>query len=157
MADWSKNYDRCKLCGSTKYPHHARGLCTACHAEVLGRGHGEELLTCNACHDAHQQVGTGLLADTTTASCRECHDEVAAGKTVHPALEDGCEACHDPHSEENVAQARASCLECHEMGGDEELSSLHGNLSLKPAVCAVCHPPHASGYEKPELARGFSA
>jgi predicted CXXCH cytochrome family protein len=38
------------------------------------------------------------------------------------------------------------------MGGDKELSSLHGNLSLKPANCAVCHPPHASDHER--LVRG---
>ncbi len=32
---WSREYDRCKICGSTEHRHYARGLCRNCYRKEL--------------------------------------------------------------------------------------------------------------------------
>ncbi|MBE0616481.1 MAG: cytochrome c3 family protein, partial [Proteobacteria bacterium] len=122
--------------------------CAACHGEVLRHGHRGELADCTACHDPHRPLSTGLLKQGVDGQCGECHAEVAEGRTVHAALDEGCQGCHDPHSDQDVDRAGASCGQCHDFRNDAELGSLHGNLSLKPGSCGACHPPHASPFDR---------
>ncbi|RMG97403.1 MAG: hypothetical protein D6708_01500 [Candidatus Dadabacteria bacterium] len=124
------------------------GLCLNCHGPVVEHGHGEELSACTDCHDPHDRTDRGLLAADPSPRCRECHEGIDQGNTVHPALEEGCQGCHDPHADDNRAKARASCAGCHDLAGDEELSALHGGLSIPPGACSRCHPPHTAAEDR---------
>ena len=130
----------------TMTPVSAPALCTRCHDDVLEGGHGGELEDCLGCHDPHGDGGR--VRATVSGTCTECHDGVADGQTVHPALEEGCDTCHSPHRDDNVARARVGCGECHDLGADQELASLHGRLKLSPGSCSACHPAHAARGDK---------
>ncbi len=121
-----------------------KAQCGACHAEVLRAGHKDELGACAECHDAHGAPGKGLLRADLAERCAECHDGVGSGKTVHGALEKGCQGCHDPHRDGDTARAAAACGTCHDPAKSPEMASLHGGLDLPPATCSGCHPAHAS-------------
>lgn len=125
-----------------------KDVCTACHAAVLAGGHRSELASCATCHDPHLAVGTRLLKPEVGKACSECHEDVGKGKTVHAALKQGCQACHDPHRDDNLARAKSSCGRCHDMKKNRELASIHGDLNLPPASCSGCHPAHASDLGK---------
>lgn len=136
-------------------------LCLGCHETVMDQGHGDALAECTRCHDPHGRTDQGLLGDGVSPRCLECHEGVDRGDTVHPALQEGCQACHDPHADDSVEQARASCGKCHDLQGDEELGALHGGLSIPAGACLRCHPAHAAkgdrlvrGRLHPPLAKG---
>lgn len=146
-------------------------LCLQCHAESLVKnmsvhkpvGGGN----CSACHDMHQSDLPKLLVKEGNELCLSCHSAVKsllnAGKTVHPAVEQGCLICHSPHSSQNNSLLSAGmpglCAQCHEpkntkktvhapiMGGD--CTSCHNPhrspnkamlKDLMPALCFQCHP-----------------
>jgi predicted CXXCH cytochrome family protein len=127
-------------------------VCATCHSSVLEQGHGSELEDCSSCHDPHGTLGGGMVVRSLSDACTECHDGIAAGATVHAALDDGCNVCHAPHRDDNLDSATASCGRCHDFTKDRELSNLHGELEMGPTACIGCHPPHASQQEK--LVRG---
>lgn len=150
-----------RACQTCHEPHGAaegllvassQDLCGACHAAALRGGHRQHLTRCSQCHDPHQARGNGLLKPKVSSTCQQCHAEVAKGKTVHAALEEGCNTCHNPHLQEDRARAQTTCGRCHEFAKDTELASLHGGLSIPAERCQVCHPPHASDQDK--LLRG---
>jgi predicted CXXCH cytochrome family protein len=127
-------------------------LCAECHAEILAQGHQDELEECTQCHDPHQSLGSSLARGDFAQQCAACHDGVGEGKTVHPALEEGCEACHNPHTNDNIAAAQRSCTKCHDQAEESEWASLHGRLAIPVEACVGCHPPHTSKREA--LVRG---
>lgn len=149
--------ESCSLChdahaNSAKLLRYSpKDVCTACHAPVMAGGHKGELAACDTCHDPHLALGTGLLKPDVAKACAECHDDIGGGKTVHAALGKGCQACHDPHRDDNVAKARTSCGRCHDLKGNRELASIHGDLNLPPGSCVGCHPAHSS--KLPKLVR----
>ena len=59
---------------------------------------------CESCHEAtglpHPGKDIGFVfPELGNALCLMCHDDPTAGQAhVHPALEDGCTACHNPHA-----------------------------------------------------------
>ena len=77
--------------------------------------------------------------------CLQCHDDPADEGKVHPIIEDeGCLACHDPHSSMNnkllVESPDNLCLDCHD-------DKLEGNVVHEAATdggCTDCHNPHSS-------------
>ncbi|MBI5015758.1 MAG: cytochrome c3 family protein [Deltaproteobacteria bacterium] len=149
-----KKRESCALChdphgtGETLLRYKPQDVCTACHNQVLTHGHKRELADCATCHDPHLAVGTGLLRADVPKQCRECHDSVGGGKTVHPALKQGCQACHSPHADDDVAVAKTLCGACHDTKTNRELASIHGDLNLPPGSCSTCHPAHASDLGK---------
>ena len=148
-------------CGTCHDPHgrvedllvdRTGALCARCHAQITQHGHGERLADCGACHDPHGIREGGMLRTGASSICLECHKDVGRGATRHTALEEGCHACHRPHDDDNRRRSRESCAGCHDLVGNRELGSLHGNLNLSADACGACHPPHASAL--PHLVRG---
>ncbi|MDF1553535.1 MAG: cytochrome c3 family protein [Deferrisomatales bacterium] len=148
-------------CGTCHDPHgrgesllvdQAGALCARCHPQITRHGHGNVLADCGSCHDPHGTREAGMLRTGAPLRCLACHEGVDRGTTRHAALGEGCQACHRPHDDDNRRRARESCAGCHDLGGNRELASLHGNLNLTAAACGLCHPPHSS--EVPRLLRG---
>ncbi len=117
-------------------------LCTGCHGDVPGAGHGEALGTCTGCHDPHGRPGSGLLAGPVNGGCEPCHPGVGRGATVHPALDLGCQACHNPHRDGGRRPGAEPCTGCHDAARSPKLANLHGNLPIPGRTCTLCHPPH---------------
>ncbi len=137
--------------GDELLPDGGSAPCIPCHTGVDPGGHHGAIPGCGTCHDPHDPGGEPSR-ERTDRACSGCHGEVGRGRTVHAALEKGCPACHDPHRDRDPAVARAACGRCHDPAGDAELRSLHGNLSVPPDACTLCHPPHAS--QRDQLVRG---
>lgn len=86
------------------------------------------------------------------SSCLLCHAEKNTGPVVHPALEMGCESCHEVDRDEDyteiflATEGNDLCLTCH---GDKQPED--SQLQLHPPVrreqCIVCHDPHSSEAE----------
>ena len=78
-----------------------------------------------------------------TTTCEECHDDKLSGANVHPALEDSCSSCHQPHSGPYPNQLNMPildlCLQCHE----DMNSGSHGNVEVG-TDCVRCHDPHST-------------
>jgi predicted CXXCH cytochrome family protein len=79
------------------------------------------------------------------SNCLECHSEIAAGAYVHPALKQGCTACHsiENHQDSTEIVLKPSktilCAECHQL---ERPSRAH--FPYGSGMCLRCHNPHAS-------------
>lgn len=43
MSAWARDYEACKLCGTTRHPHHGNGLCRVCHATVWRKQNPEKV------------------------------------------------------------------------------------------------------------------
>ncbi len=79
--------------------------------------------------------------------CTECHDDITKFKSIHPALEGGCETCHEPsgpdHPEKDgftlVEKVPALCFVCHEEFGKKNI-----HPPAKEGDCLSCHSPHGS-------------
>ncbi len=85
--------------------------------------------------------------------CLTCHETLAKGKVVHPALQMGCTTCHTaidagevPHKKTNgIAKGLSEeqpglCYGCHD-------KSKFTGKGVHPAIgmgCTVCHNPHSS-------------
>ena len=103
--------------------------CFQCHFDTQAEFHlpqhhpvMEGKMNCVQCHDPHGQdimkPAGGLAMARLNQSCAQCHP--AQTKPVvfeHPALREGCAACHNPHGSVNPAllTVRDSnlCLRCH--------------------------------------------
>lgn len=101
------------------------------------------------------------------ADCVQCHSDKAAGKTIHPALDMGCDSCHSgvdasaiPHKFDGnkglMAQGNELCLMCHDAA---EFSGKARHAALEMG-CTTCHTPHNSDNARllltpePELCKG---
>lgn len=89
------------------------------------------------------------------AFCATCH-QVDQGKTVHAALQMGCQTCHEFRgSGEQTqvalkAQVPELCVQCHEDAG-KAMAVRKVHPALQKLGCVGCHSPHAS--EQPKLLR----
>jgi len=99
---------------------------------------------------------TAEAAKPKKINCLECHDGLDRGKSVHPALAMGCNACHSnidasdvPHKNKGkIAKGLSAsqpelCYGCHS-------KDLFLKKNVHPAVamgCTTCHNPHASNAE----------
>jgi predicted CXXCH cytochrome family protein len=101
-----------------------------------------------------------LLLTTSSGSaeepnCLSCHEALATGKSIHPALSMGCMACHTgidasdvPHKRTNknprglAAKMRDLCFTCHDKAPFQK-QTVHGAVILG---CTSCHNPHASDH-----------
>ncbi len=128
------------------------GLCRACHPEPERSAHSDQLEECRLCHQPHRSDRRRLLTGDTTEVCLQCHDDPGAGTHRHPALQEGCITCHDPHRPGGLHRAGRVCGRCHNLR-DQGFRRVHGNLPMESVdQCTFCHAPHGSDY--PTLLRG---
>ena len=106
------------------------------------------------------QSTVSVAAPVKGCASKGCHGELTTRKHVHPALDDGCETCHEakapldstpptgPHSGGFVPMRDQIdlCGECHDVVvTTPAVKSPHG-----PAVsgsCTACHDPHGAAGE----------
>ncbi len=131
--------------------------CLKCHAKLKSEKviHPALEMGCTACHtglDARtvphkvtNKIANGLSGQQPDL-CYGCHDNAMfTKKTVHPALDMGCTACHDPHSSQNAKLLKANppelCFGCHDQ-------AMFTKKTVHPPVaageCLSCHSPHSS-------------
>jgi len=140
-------------------------LCFGCHDAfaVPDASKGGSIHTpvaqgaCALCHAPHGSAEKKLLlASPGRALCLKCHKDPALDPggipwaVPHPALDEGCTACHRPH----VAEARrllakppsALCAGCHE---DKNLNAdgkpwATQHTPVAKGMCGSCHGPHGA-------------
>jgi predicted CXXCH cytochrome family protein len=126
-------------------------LCGTCH-DFAGARQGIELHPpaedCSECHAAlaHGGQTPKSLSSTPPDLCVDCHDDPREGEgELHPALEEGCLVCHDPHAGYvpgflKGESRHSACVECHD-------DPLEGKNVIHEALqqgCSACHEPHTS-------------
>jgi len=93
-----------------------------------------------------------LLKESRAETCFTCHKkELVAGSVRHPALDKGCQTCHDVHKSDYdfllVQESDALCKSCHQIESDR-FGEAH--FSFPPETgCTLCHTPHSG--ERPGL------
>ena len=138
-------------------------LCYTCHEKdrpKLEKGSVHPPLKegkCLVCHNPHSSPFKGITRIGGNDLCYNCHPkEGFAKKTVHKALEEGCDRCHNAHSSEHgynlIDAGNKLCLNCHKPES-ERLIAAHSGYNAAGADCLSCHTPHAA--DKDELARNF--
>lgn len=155
---------------------------------------------CTSCHAVHFSQGRKLLSVDGVNLCLGCHNtdklgnpplknikkEIAGKKFLHkPVAEGKCQACHDPHGNDNYRLLKGSypadiyspykdgiyglCLSCHDKDmlrfAETTLYTKFRNgkrnlhyvhvVNRKGRTCRICHEPHASDGEKLINATGF--
>ena len=92
--------------------------------------------------------------ETAGAECTSCHAKIKKPtKSVHAALDGGCETCHQAvegkaHPKEKgsiklTAKGAELCSSCH-----ESFKGKHVHAPVKEGECVACHNPHASDAPK---------
>jgi predicted CXXCH cytochrome family protein len=135
----------------------AECVTSTCHADLDKAASVHDPVSggeCESCHEAtglpHPGKDLGFFfPELGNDLCLMCHDDPVAGQAhIHPALEDGCTACHNPHSgpAEMMLPAAGSdlCYECHD-------NKTEGKKHVHSAIedgCISCHNPHAGPAEK---------
>ena len=150
----------------------ANELCKTCHADTVKNEPGEHVHKalddgCVRCHDPHATDHKYQLVDSAPNLCLQCHKDqfqnlTQAGMVIHGAVtdEDGCIACHEPHSSKLGALQRTNeldmCMKCHDKplkdSSDRTLANMKDLLEknkehhgpINDGHCTVCHDPHAS-------------
>jgi predicted CXXCH cytochrome family protein len=138
-------------------------LCFGCHDPIkLPEGGGSIHRPivqgrCAGCHAPHGSAVKKILkAEPSRALCLLCHKDPArtpdGGEwpVPHPALDDGCGACHLPHvaaAPRLLAKPQGElCAGCHE---DKNLNANGSEWATPHApvakgLCASCHGPHGA-------------
>jgi predicted CXXCH cytochrome family protein len=83
------------------------------------------------------------------SSCSACHTDKTEGTVIHPALEMGCETCHEVDQDQDwtdvflVAEGNELCVTCH---GDKqaEPSQIDLHSPVRRDQCITCHDSHVS-------------
>jgi predicted CXXCH cytochrome family protein len=110
-------------------PRRDPASCFQCHLDIhaefnLPQHHPviEGHMSCVDCHDPHGgdifRPGGGLAMARLNESCEQCHrDQTRPFVFEHPAMREGCTACHNPHGSVNEKLLTISdpnlCLRCH--------------------------------------------
>ncbi len=138
----------------------AEEKCLDCHSDKLQKKvvHPAVDIGCTSCHSAldaskvpHRITNSldyGLKAKGRTL-CFSCHDkEPYTHKNIHPAINVGCTACHDPHSSRREKLLTSTvpelCYNCHN-------KKQFVKVEVHPALdmgCTACHNPHSTETEK---------
>jgi len=129
-------------------------LCRECHPKRDEGGHAGTLEECRICHEGHLSKNPGLLRATAAVrdACVRCHGDFPGGLSRHPALNEGCAACHNPHKPKGLVEPERVCGRCHKLS-DDRFKWPHGQLAMGDVrQCTSCHEPHRSDY--PSLLRG---
>ena len=88
------------------------------------------------------------LKDQNSETCLKCHPTKVQGRFVHPAVEMGCDNCHQAASTEDktsmslIETGGTLCAKCHQFNTDRDLHDPY-----KSGQCLLCHDPHAGAYQ----------
>ena len=141
--------------------------CLSCHGPETGmvnsKGKPITVNPASLTHSVHKDLGcvdchagaakSGHTAETASASCLTCHDDVAAklSASTHAMLGDPkdsstCIACHGTHDVVKPAtRGPQFCATCHATEVNQYNSSIHGRAHAKmngdPPTCQSCHGP----------------
>jgi hypothetical protein len=129
---------------------------SACHDPsktevVLGDMAGQTGFHCVTCHEftapAPEQAPIEAVRTAfvpALAQCQSCHEMENVLKGLDPRLDPHnavCGTCHNPHTQEEPAEASGRCAECH--APTDELTPFHRGLRREVAEdCVGCHSPH---------------
>jgi predicted CXXCH cytochrome family protein len=131
----------------------------ACHATLLkAKNVHPATESCESCHESvatpHPQKGTKTfkLTEEPPALCFACHGDIQdllKKKDVHPAMEAGCTACHDPHGAAHpklLAEEGAKlCFQCHDAIGSKIEKGPAVHAAVKEGKgCISCHDAHGA-------------
>jgi predicted CXXCH cytochrome family protein len=79
------------------------------------------------------------------SNCMECHSDLGAGAYLHPALKQGCTACHVVENRDDSTYVvlkpakTALCADCH-----QPEQPLRAHFPYASAMCLRCHNPHSA-------------
>ncbi len=116
--------------------------CKVCHEDKMAVGHGVKLSTCSDCHTSHISEKEGLFTEKGIDKCLSCHKGLSYKKDLLEKRD--CQLCHNPHSNNNIERAKASCNNCHEKS---KLKDKHSDLTPEYKNCSNCHLMHGDGGE----------
>lgn len=129
--------------------------CASCHAALTKQAHVHTAVSGGSCSDCHvpsdtpgkckQPVARGWkLTAADPELCAGCHDVKGKNPSLHPALDMGCTACHDPHGSPNPSQLKQAppelCYGCHDRKDGKK--AVH--TAVREGRCLGCHEPHAA-------------
>ena len=151
-------------------------LCNNCHNKSMVKfkfmHEPFESGDCNACHSPHVSDFKGLLVQSGSVLCLNCHkerEEEFKRKYVHEPAKKDCHLCHDQHGSDTAAHLRTPtdkegkrihfdqplkelCLSCHRKLDPEVTKQIQqAKISHKPVAegkCTLCHTPHSTNFKK---------
>ena len=139
------------LIGALKLKTGAGGICFECHpntkkeldkAHVHGPLKEGGCLKCHNPHDSFEAKGSkGMVRATGKDLCFICHavDKIKK-KTVHAAVDKGCDSCHVPHSSDRprlmADDGNKLCVKCHDANSR---NSRKGTLNFAGGPPSSCH------------------
>ncbi|RMF61703.1 MAG: hypothetical protein D6748_01035 [Calditrichaeota bacterium] len=96
------------------------------------------------------QISVAHAQDFQSCGQTNCHDNLISQQVMHPALEDGCDTCHEGEGEEHPGEQGAEfeisspvpelCYDCH----DEKNTEKYVHDPVDEGDCLECHNPHGS-------------
>jgi predicted CXXCH cytochrome family protein len=131
----------------------------ACHATLLkAKNVHPAAESCESCHESvatpHPQKGTKTfkLTEEPPALCFACHGDIQdllKKKDVHPAMDAGCTACHDPHGAAYpkllAEEGSKLCFQCHDAIGSKVEKGPTVHAAVKEGKgCINCHDAHGA-------------
>jgi DmsE family decaheme c-type cytochrome len=139
--------------------------CLACHESGnqlfwQGSAHQDEALSCDSCHNSHQQQDLKTAKVQANEQCLTCHTDIRAEihlPSRHPIAEGktACTDCHNPHGGAGDASLHQvslndNCLSCHQ----EKRGPYLWEHAPVAEDCALCHRAHGSVHPRLLSARG---
>jgi predicted CXXCH cytochrome family protein len=126
-------------------PSNASCVTPECHGEFTRAAqiHGPVAQrACDACHAGDMGGHTYPLKRDAAQTCTMCHSVAGMQSHQHKALEQGCLACHQPHTSRAKFLLKAdtverTCAACHEI----PLKKFAHEPFIK-GECTLCHQPH---------------
>lgn len=146
-----EEFDHAAVVGWALEPFHTGLTCENCHGAA--DTFASPSPNCYGCHSNSGIAGFDHAVIGPDRDCGECHGDAArmaaTATQPHPAMDDGCTACHDTSVTENtcylIQPEPALCLGCHDDVADcyEQAADRHG-ASESGHECTTCHKPHGS-------------
>ena len=139
--------------------------CQGCHESSdqllwTGSEHQQASLSCDNCHNVHQQNDLALLKRDSGQLCVSCHQQVRAEIRLpsrHPIAEGktACVDCHNPHgglgdADLHQVSLNDNCFSCHQ----EKRGPFLWEHPPAAEDCSLCHRPHGSVNDRLLTARG---